>query len=92
MFGVIRAPKEKLTSEMYQRKKMTYEDAVMYYNPQWIERKALKHLKTTYKKYISMDDFLDLLYEEFKHMVVTTCMYENKSGKKYIGQVYKEVA
>jgi hypothetical protein len=90
MFGVIRAPKEKLTKEMYQRKKMTYEDAVMYYNPQWIERKALKHLKTNYKKYLSMDDFLELLYEEFKHRIVNCPMYENKTGYKWIGQVYKE--
>jgi hypothetical protein len=92
MFGVLRAPNQKLTTEMYQRKKFTYEDAVMYYNPQWIERKALKHLKANYKKYISMDEFLDLLYEEFKHMIVNTYMYDNKSGKKYVGQTYKEVA
>ena len=69
MYGVIRAPREKLTQEMYQKKNFTYEDAVIYYNPQWIERKALKHLKKTYKTYLSISDFLDLLHEEFEHMI-----------------------
>jgi hypothetical protein len=90
MFGVIRAPKEKLTKAVYQKKKMTYEDAVMYYNPQWIERKALKYLKKNHRRLMSMDDFLDELYEQFKHRIVNCPMFENKSGKKYVGQVYKE--
>lgn len=90
MFGVMRAPKEKLTKEMYQKKKMTYEDAVMYYNPQWIERKALKYLKKNHRRLMSMDDFLDDLYEQFKHRIVNLPMYKNKNGNGYVGQVYKE--
>jgi hypothetical protein len=92
MFGVIRAPKEKLTKEMYQKKKMTYEDAVMYYNPQWIERKALKYLKKNHRRLMSMDDFLDELYEQFKHRIVNFPMYKNKNGNGYVSQVYKERA
>jgi hypothetical protein len=60
---------ERLTLERYLRKEMTYQQAVIHYNPLWIKSKASKYLYENYNQIMSLEDFLDCLYEDFKHKV-----------------------